>query len=225
MSEALVLQWNDRVVEAESELQVIRDELAALVRSSESSKAKKEGMQQQIQREKQSVLKQLEIAEKRSGDCERAFQDAEAHKQKVEMSYRATLDEYGKLHTTVKDIKSQEEALHNRKDYERDLQQATLAWADEEHVLRRRVQQLDSQVKALRKQQQDELSAVDAMVKEEERLLQQQRQLQAAQHVTDDLSVPQQPARSYHNGVRQDTSTSKARGSSRRETLGELTNT
>lgn len=171
MSEALVTQWKDRVVEAESEVQVVLDEINSLLQSKDQLSKDIEKYQSLVNKEKSQLLRKLEAAQKRAEDFETQCETLNKEKDRVEAIYTDTLDEYEAFHEQVKSIKAQESMLEGRADLERALQMESVEWAEEEHALRSKINHLDAVLKNSKRTNQQELAQAEAKLKETEAML------------------------------------------------------
>ncbi|EPY40596.1 hypothetical protein AGDE_03332 [Angomonas deanei] len=75
------------------------------------------------------------------------------------------------MHFLVHEIKDAEQELAEREDMDARLQRESLAWAEEEHALRTKLNQLQQQEKQQRKKQQAELAELESQLAEAEKAL------------------------------------------------------
>ncbi|KEG06857.1 hypothetical protein DQ04_11911010 [Trypanosoma grayi] len=186
MSEGLLTQWRDRVVEAETEVSVVQEDINALLKQRKEIKLDIVRYDKLVQKEKQEMLSRLEEVETQARELEESCQKTLQQKTRVEEMYVQTLDNYESLHEVVKAIQKDEEDLQSREDVEAVLQRESLAWAEEEHALRTKLNTIQSAMKVKRKQRQEEMSTLEAQLAGAERQLQQvrhERQGQAQQQV------------------------------------------
>lgn len=162
MSAALLTLWKDRVLEAETEIGLIQDDINAALERRKAIKHDGRKHADTIDREKRELLKKLEAVEAEarelSGMCERTL----GEKDRVEAVYVSTLDEYESMHYLVHDIKAEETRYAAREDLETRLQRESLAWAETEHTLRSKLNDLQMQLKAMRRQQAQETEDLEA---------------------------------------------------------------
>ncbi|EKF27993.1 hypothetical protein MOQ_008273 [Trypanosoma cruzi marinkellei] len=175
MSEGLLTQWRDRVVEAETEISVVQEDINALLSRRKEIKQDISRYDRLVQREKQEMLKRLEEVEGQARELEERCQKTVQQKARVEEMYVQTLDNYESMHDTVKEIQAEEQRLQEREDVEAVLQRESLAWAEEEHGLRTKLNALQSALKGKRKQRHEELTALDTELAAAERQLLQVR--------------------------------------------------
>ncbi|ORC86573.1 uncharacterized protein TM35_000271630 [Trypanosoma theileri] len=172
MSEGLLTQWRDRVVEAETEISVVQEDITALVKQRKEIKQDIGRYDKLVQREKQEMLKRLEEVEGQAEELEGKCQKTLQNKTQVEELYVKTLDNYESMHAIVKEIQMDEQQLQQREDFEAKLQEESLLWAEEEHGLRTRLNTLQSSLKKQRKQYQEEITALETELAAAERQLQ-----------------------------------------------------
>ena len=230
MSDALVTQWKDRVIEAESEVQVILDEINSIVSNKEQLTKDIDKYQTLVQKEKQQLLKKLEAAQKRAEDFEKQCETLNKEKDRVEAIYHQTLDEYESFHEVVKAIKQHEAMLEGRADLEKLLQTESINWAEEEHQLRSRINHLDAQVKNTKRSNAQELAQAEAKLKEAEGRLHSERMgrennnsSNTSSGFSSRLQQQQQSAPNSRAASVASSFSSKA-GSRKRDLLGDVTN-
>ncbi|CCW65084.1 unnamed protein product [Phytomonas sp. EM1] len=161
MSEALLTQWKDRVLEAETEVGLIQDDINAVLEERKKLKQASRKHLEIIEKEKKDLLKRLESVEAEAKELSAVCERTLSEKDKVEAAYIKTLDEYESMHYLVREIKDKEELLASREDLETRLQRESLAWAEEEHAMRTKLSNLQLQLKQQRKQQQAEQSELE----------------------------------------------------------------
>ncbi|RNF05980.1 uncharacterized protein Tco025E_07764 [Trypanosoma conorhini] len=175
MSEGLLTQWRDRVVEAETEISVVQEDIGALLNRRKEIKQDISRYDRLVQREKQEMLKRLEEVEAQAQELEDGCQKTLQQKTRVEEAYVQTLDNYESMHDSVKEIQRGEQQLQEREDVEAVLQRESLAWAEEEHGLRTKLHALQSALKAARRERHEEVTALDTELAAAERELLQVR--------------------------------------------------
>lgn len=195
MSEELLNQWRDRVLEAETEISVVQDEIDGVQKKRKSIKQKIRQFDDVVADEKRDLLNRLEEVEAEAKDLGERCEATVAEKDQVEAKYVRTLDEYEGMHFLVHEIKDAERMLGEREDLDVRLQRESLAWAEEEHSLRTKLNNFQMQLKQSRKQQQTEITELEAELAELERRQAQERAERAGE-------VKQQ-ARSVVHGSRQ----------------------
>ncbi len=221
MSEALVTQWKDRVVEAESEVQVVLDEINSLISSKEQLTKDIDRYQALVNKEKGALLRKLEAAQKRAEDFETQCDALSREKNRVESIYTQTLDEYESFHELVKSIKSQESLLEGRADLEKTLQSESVDWAEGEHQLRSRINHLDATLKNAKRSNQQELAQAEAKLKELEARLHSERMGRDPPSSNGNFSM----SRASTSRAASVASTFSAKaGSRKRDLLGDMTN-
>lgn len=176
MSEELLTQWKNRVLTTEAAVGREQKLINTALEMQRSFKQEGHKLAETIEKEKHDLLKELEAVEaeakKLSDLCERTLTE----KDRVEAIYTNTLDEYEKMHYLVYDIKGEEERLASREDLETRLQRESLAWAEEEHALRSKLNGMQLQLKQTRKRQQQEIADLEADLAALEKRLRQERQ-------------------------------------------------
>ncbi|EPY32772.1 hypothetical protein STCU_02665 [Strigomonas culicis] len=195
MSEELLNQWRDRVLEAETEISIVQEEIDAVHKRRRAIKQKVHQFDDLVADEKRELLNRLEEVEAEAKNLGERCEATVAEKDQVEATYMRTLDEYEGMHFLVHEIKDAERMLGEREDLDVRLQRESLAWAEEEHSLRTKLNNFQMQLKQNRKQQQTELTELEAELAELERRQAQERAERAGE-------VKQQ-ARSVVRGSRQ----------------------
>ena len=175
MSSELVAQWTKRVSDAEAEVGRMQEDIDAVKQQRKALKADIRKYEDVVAAEKRDFLTSLERVEAQakalSAQCEAAL----AEKDRVEAAYVAALDEYEKLHFFVRDIQDAEEHLQSREDLETRLQRESLEWAEEEHALRRKLNQLQQQQSQARRAQQAQLQELETQLANVERRQREER--------------------------------------------------
>ncbi|CCW67487.1 unnamed protein product [Phytomonas sp. Hart1] len=178
MSEALLTQWKDRVLEAETEVGLIQDDINTVLEERKTLKQSSRKHLEIIEKEKKDLLRRLESVEAEAKELSAVCERTLSEKDKVEVVYIKTLDEYENMHYLVREIKDNEEQLSSREDLETRLQRESLVWAEEEHAMRNKLSKIQLQLKQQRKQQQAEQSELEeqlAALEKRQRLEQAER--------------------------------------------------
>ncbi|ESL09248.1 hypothetical protein TRSC58_03035 [Trypanosoma rangeli SC58] len=171
MSEGLLTQWRDRVVEAETEISVVQEDIGALLNRRKELKQDISRYDRLVQREKQEMLKRLEEVEAQAQELEDGCQKTLQQKARAEEAYVQTLDNYESMHDAVKQIQREEQQLQEREDVEAVLQRESLAWAEEERGLRTKLHALQTALREARKERHEEVTALDTELASAERQL------------------------------------------------------
>lgn len=180
-------QWRDRVVEAETEISVVQEDINALIKQRKGLKQDISRYDKLVQREKQEMLKRLEEVEGQAQELEAQCQKTTQHKTRVEEMYVRTLDDYESMHDIVKEIQRSEQQLQEREDVDATLQRESCEWAEEEHRLRAKLGALQTALRGQRERRRAEAAALGEELAAAERQLQ---QLRRERHE----STPRQPA-------------------------------
>lgn len=162
MSSELVAQWAKRVRDAEEEVGRMQEDINAVKQQRKSLKSDIRKYEDVVAAEKRELLSSLERVEAQAKALGSQCDAALAEKDRVEAEYVAALDDYEKLHFYVRDIQDAEEQLQSREDLEARLQRESLAWAEEEHALRRKLHQLQQAQSQARRAQQSEVAELEA---------------------------------------------------------------
>ena len=168
MSQELIAQWKDRVVEAESELQCVKDDLETVTSRKLQLQTAIDKHQSSMDSEKRTTASTVHDAEKSALELTRRCEEAHVRKCASEKAYFDTVAEYERLHYLVKDVKDQEHQLATRKNPEQLLGQESLVWAEEEHQLRSQLQHIDRQLRDARGEQKKLVADLERKLAEEE---------------------------------------------------------
>lgn len=177
MSEELIVQWTRRVSDAEEELRRMEDDINAAKQQRKTLKSDIRKYEDVVATEKGELLHALEKVEAQAKALGAQCEATLSEKDRVEAEYMATLDAYENLHFLVREIKDAEERLQSRDDLEAQLQRESVAWAEEEHAMRRKLHQLQQQQAQTRRAQEAELRELEAQLANME---QRQREERAA---------------------------------------------
>nr|CCC49451.1 conserved hypothetical protein, fragment [Trypanosoma vivax Y486] len=175
MSAGLITQWHDRIVETETLISVVEEDISALAKKRKEIKQEMVRHDKTVNCEKKELLKQLESVEKQARKFEVDCENTTTQKALVEKLYIETLDDYEAMHGVVKAIQLDERYLQEREDLEAVLQRESAEWTEEEHAHRNRLNVLQSSLRASREHRQEEIRALEKQLAEAERQLEQGR--------------------------------------------------
>jgi hypothetical protein len=152
MTAALLSQWQDRVVEAETELQVINEELQGVEGTKTALVRKSEKFSAAAKKEKTALMGKLAALETKADGVDKKVRTAGDRAANAERTIAGAAEMYETLSLTVRLLKGQEDAIDNREDFAALLDAEQAAWAAEEAELRGTVALLEERVAGQRQE-------------------------------------------------------------------------
>ena len=176
-----LVEWNNRAVEAEAELRCVADERADVERRTEAKAQAIRRHKDGVKKDKAALTRKLQDLEKDALGLAERTEAATKARDTAEAEYHGAMNAYESLHDSVKAIKAMEAAIAARPDLERQLETASVQWADEEHSLRTALTGAEHRYKEQRRGNKERIAGLEGRVRALEAALAADREARRAE--------------------------------------------